>query len=242
MLAEILQKPLARVQRPVDLTELLLQRALASKEPANRVALRWDSQPAVLLLGHLVSPARGTHAQPLVASVKDDPDMRGASRQPRRVLVRAELRDDEKGRRRVSWATPLRSRAALWGEQSGHTAPPDQSEGTLPRQAAANQVEVFLAGRLEGRPSRASPAPTHGCACILRDGVSNRRHTPESPSEEAEGGSCRGGALSQEPRRCRVHPHAVTHLVIVDLRTTRPRPRSRQPNESKSFSLGTTSR
>jgi hypothetical protein len=58
-----------------------------------------------------------------VASVKDDPDMRGASRQPRRVLVPVELRDDEKGRRRVSWATPLRSRAALWGEQSGHTAP-----------------------------------------------------------------------------------------------------------------------
>src|SRR5713101_1725837 len=67
MLAEILQKPLARVQRAVDLTEFLLQRSLAPKEPANRVALRWDSQPAVLLLGHLVSPAGATHAQPLVA-------------------------------------------------------------------------------------------------------------------------------------------------------------------------------
>src|SRR5229473_5748784 len=51
------------------------------------------------------------------------------------------------------------------------------------------------------RVSRAvlSPAPTYGCACILRDGASNRRHTPESPGEDAEGGSCRGGALSQEP-------------------------------------------
>ena len=135
MLAEIPQKPLVRVQRLVDLPDFLLQRPLAPKEPAKCVALRPDCPPAVLPLGHLVSPARGTHARPLVASVKDDTDMRGASR-PRRVLVRLELRDDEKGRRRVSWATPLRSRAALWGEQSGHSAP-----GTEAR-------ALYLVGRL----------------------------------------------------------------------------------------------
>jgi len=117
MLAEILQNPLARIQRSVDQAEFVLQRPLAPKEPANRVALRSDSPPAILPLRHLVSPARGTHARPLVATVKDDPALRGASR-PRRVLVQM-----KEGRPRVSWATPSRSRAALWGEQSGHTGP-----------------------------------------------------------------------------------------------------------------------
>src|SRR5207245_11292491 len=120
LLAGFLQTALARVQRLVELPDFLLQPPLAPKERANRVALRPDCPPAVLPHGHLVSPARRTHARPLVASVKNDTDMRGASR-PRRVLVRLERRADENGRRRVSWAALFRSRAALWGEQSGRS-------------------------------------------------------------------------------------------------------------------------
>ncbi len=135
---------------------------------------------AILSL-RLVVPMRG----PSWRRSKDDPGLRGASRQPRRVLVRAELRDDEKGRRRVSWATPLRSRAALWGEQSGHTAP-GPKRGSLPRQAAANQVEVFLASRLAAHPSRASPAPMGApasCATAPRTTGTHPRALAKTPTE-----------------------------------------------------------
>ena len=66
---------------------------------------------------------------------------------------------------------PRCAREPRSGANNRGTLPPDRSGGTLPRQAAANQVEVFLAGRLEAQPSRASPAPMGApasCATVSR--------------------------------------------------------------------------
>src|SRR2546425_9676772 len=124
------------------------------------------------------------------------------------------------------------------GRTIGDTAP-EPKHGTLPRQAAANQVEVFLAGRLEAQPSRASPAPMGApasCATVPRTTAGTHPRAPAKMPKEAPD---RGGALSQGPALPSSPTHAVTRPRD---RRPSPRPGSRQSNESKSFSLGTTSR
>jgi hypothetical protein len=142
-----------------------------------------------------------------VASVKDDPDMRGASRQPRRVLVPVELRDDEKGRRRGSHGRPRCAREPPSGANNRGTLPPDRSEGTLPRQAAANQVEVFLAGRLEGQPSLLLRHPPMGapasCATVPRTAGTHPRAQAKMPKKApaAVAPCLRSPALPSSPTR-----------------------------------------